>query len=77
MMKKVLVTSALLCWVPFIALKGYWLHLISTVPGAEHGEVSGPILWFLRALLIFASIMSVLIGVAAVFVASKPTPQTK
>ncbi|MCF6299053.1 MAG: hypothetical protein L3J01_04155 [Thiomicrorhabdus sp.] len=47
-----------LSWVPYAGLSIYWNHLISTVPGASHGEVSGPISFFLPVLFVMATIVS-------------------
>jgi hypothetical protein len=45
-------------WVPYLALWFYWRHLLATVPGADHGEISGPVIYFLPRLLILAVALS-------------------
>jgi hypothetical protein len=50
---------ALLAWLPYVLLRLYWEHLIATVPGAEHGEVSGPVLYFLPKLFVAAAVVTV------------------
>ena len=63
-------------WVPYLALKCYWSYLINTVPGAEHGEVSGPVLYFLPRLLAVAVLSTLLIGVTCLVLRSR-TPRQK
>lgn len=48
-------------WVPYLTLWFYWRHLLATVPGADHGEVSGPILYFLPRLLTLAVVLSLVL----------------
>jgi hypothetical protein len=43
------------CWLPYLALRIYWHNLLEINPSAEHGEVSGLILFLLPRLLIFAA----------------------
>jgi hypothetical protein len=50
----ILVFILALSWAPYLTLATYWRHLLATVPGASHGEVSGPILNFLPKLLAIA-----------------------
>jgi hypothetical protein len=42
------------CWLPYLAVRLYWEYLLRTVPRASHGEISGPIQYFLPRLLSFA-----------------------
>ena len=58
-------TAALLsilpiAWGPYVALLLYWHHLLETVPGADRGEVSGPIKFLLPWLLGVAVLFSVI-----------------
>ena len=46
-------------WTPYLGLTLYWRHLIATVQGADHGELSGPVQYFLPRLLMLALVMSV------------------
>jgi hypothetical protein len=48
-------------WFPYVALRVYWEFLLRTVPGSSHGEISGPVLYFLPRLLIFAVIATSII----------------
>jgi hypothetical protein len=45
-------------WLPYSLVKIYWLILCETVPGADHGEMSGPVLFFLPRLLVAAVLVS-------------------
>jgi hypothetical protein len=45
-------------WLPYVALRIYWEYLTRAVPGASHGEFSGPALYFLPRLLIFAAVVT-------------------
>jgi hypothetical protein len=47
-------------WLPYSALRIYWEFLIGTVPGASHGEFSGPAHYFLPRLLISAALVTVI-----------------
>ena len=51
------------CWLPYVALRIYGHNLIEINPSAEHGEVSGLILFLLPCLLVFAAIVT-FIGLA-------------
>jgi hypothetical protein len=51
-------------WLPYVALRFYWEYLTRNVPGATHGEFSGPILYFLPRLLSFAVLVT---GLAIAF----------
>jgi hypothetical protein len=61
-MKNRVFVVALICaalgWLPYLSLQLYWQHLIATVPGAEHGEISGPVLYFLPKLFVAAAIVT-------------------
>jgi hypothetical protein len=46
-------------WLPYAALRMYWEYLLLTVPGASHNEFSGPALYFLPRLAIFAGLVTV------------------
>ena len=53
-------------WAPYFFLKLYWIDLISRNPDAAHGEVSGPVLYFLPRLLAVACAVSVVgVGIVA------------
>jgi hypothetical protein len=68
-----LVSILPIAWAPYVALLSYWHHLLETVPGADRGEVSGPIQFFLPWLLgvaIFVSIIT--LGVLVQRVARRP-----
>ena len=65
--------GVILSWLPYLALRLYWQYLITTVPGAAHGEVSGPANYFLPRLL-FAAILLTLVLVAAFFSIWRYTP---
>jgi hypothetical protein len=58
---KTAVGFLLLIWSPFAVLRIYWLVLVAKVPEASHGEVSGPVLYFLPRLLLIAAVLSVAI----------------
>lgn len=46
------------CWLPYIAMRAFWMLYVSMFPGDEHGELSGPVLYFLPILLWLATIAS-------------------
>ncbi len=48
-------------WLPYLALWFYWHHLLNTVPGADHGEISGPVLYFLPRLLALTVALSLVL----------------
>jgi hypothetical protein len=50
-------------WLPYVILRAFWEFLLLTVPGASHGEVSGPILYFLPRLLQFAIVYTIVASV--------------
>jgi hypothetical protein len=52
-------------WLPYVVLRLYWEHLLATVPGAAHGEVSGPILYFLPRLMVAAAVFTALVFATA------------
>lgn len=54
-----LLFSSLGCWAAYFALLYYWHQLVASHPAAEHGEVSGPVLFFLPRLLWAASLFSI------------------
>jgi hypothetical protein len=56
-------------WLPYLAVRLYWEYLLRTVPGASHGEISGPILYFLPRLVSFALAGTVIGLIFAVFAA--------
>jgi hypothetical protein len=58
-------------WLPYVSLKLYWLSLLRTVPGAEHGEVSGPIGYFLPRLLIAAVAATIAVAIGSVVAIGK------
>ena len=47
----VALVAMFLAWLPYVLLQSYWLHLLRTIPGAAHNEISGPVLYFLPKLL--------------------------
>jgi hypothetical protein len=64
-----------LIWIPYVALRLYWQHLLRTVPGADHGEASGPIEYFLARLLVLALVASgALLVVLAVLAVRRTAP---
>ena len=50
-----------IAWAPYLTLRLWWGNLVATVPGAEHGEASGPVLYFLPRLLVAAVAATVLV----------------
>jgi hypothetical protein len=60
------VSCLIFAWLPYVSLKLYWLSLLRTVPGAEHGELSGPILYFLPRLLIAAVAATIAVAILSV-----------
>lgn len=47
---RVAIVAAVIGWLPYLLLRGFWAILLANVSGASHGEVSGPILFFLPRL---------------------------
>jgi len=50
-----------LAWLPYTALLLYWRSLLDNVPGAAHGELSGPVLYFLPRLQLLGIVASLII----------------
>ena len=59
-----LVSGVVLSWVPYLALRLYWQHLIITVPDAANGEFSGAAQYFLPKLLLAAVFLSLVLAAA-------------
>jgi hypothetical protein len=38
-------------WAPYLIVKAYWIVLVWNNPDAAHGEISGPVRYFLLRLL--------------------------
>lgn len=74
-----ILSGAVLAWLPYLALQLYWRHLLSTVPDAAHGEFSGPALYFLPRLLIAAILISLILAAAflSTQLRSTPTPNDR
>ena len=59
------VSRVIVVWLPYLGLQLCWQYLIFTDPDAAHGDLSGPVGFFLPALLITAVLLSlVLIAVS-------------
>lgn len=56
---KFLLWAIAVAWIPYLGLTLYWRHLKATVQGADHGELSGPVQYFLPRLLALALLVSV------------------
>ena len=72
-----ILSGVVLAWLPYLGLQLYWQHLIATVPDAAHGELSGPVQFFLPALLIAAILLSVVLVVGFHFTRPRSTPNSK
>ena len=74
-----ILSGAVLAWLPYLALQMYWQHLIATDPDAAHGEFSGPAHYFLPRLLIAAVFVSVVLAAAflSTHLRSTPTPNDR
>ncbi len=68
-----LIAVAIALWLPYVSLRFYWIHLLATVPGAQTGEVSGPINYFLPRLFwiaIVGTALAIVFGVRRAWLAS-------
>ncbi len=67
-----------IAWAPYLAVRLYWHHLLATVSGAEHGELSGPIAYLLpRLLWIGATVSAVALATAVLSHAQCSTGERK
>lgn len=61
---RVAIVAVAIGWLPYMLLRGFWAILLASVPGASHGEVSGPILFFLPRLFWCGVAITVVVMVA-------------
>ncbi len=72
-----ILSGVVLTWLPYLGLQLYWQHLIATVPDAAHGELSGPMQFFLPALFIAAILLSVVLVAGFYCTRSRSTTNSK
>ncbi len=66
------ITAIAFSWLPYFCLWAYWRSLISQYPEAVHGEISGPVLYFLPWLLVFAVFISAVTILVLMFLFFRP-----
>ncbi len=71
-----LIWGVVLAWLPYLALRLYWQYLITTVPDAANGELSGPVGYFLPRLLVAAVVLSVALTAGFRFALPRTTPNS-
>jgi hypothetical protein len=74
--RKLIIFGVVLSWLPYLVLRIYWQHLISTVPDAAHGEFSGPATYFLPRLLVAAILLTAGLVAALFFIHRRTTPNS-
>lgn len=72
-----LILWGVLAWLPYFALRLYWQRLIATAPDSAHGELSGPVQFFLPALLVAAILFSIVLVAGFYFKRPRSAPNLK